>query len=63
MPTMKEQTPGSPNLMVSREPVGPRKAGERGSLGDQAVMDAVMIVAAAWFVLFFLAYSLRSHNI
>lgn len=51
------------NLVVSREPVPPKNAGSKGSLGDQAVMDAVIIVAIAWAVLLFLAFTLRNHNI
>ena len=34
----------------------------KGSIGDQAFMDAVVIVAIAWLFLIFLAYSLRHHN-
>lgn len=35
----------------------------KGSIGDQALMDAVILVAIAWLVLVVLAYSLRNHNI
>ena len=53
------------DLVVSREPVGPNSVekGGRGSNGDQAFKDAVMIVAVAWLVLVFLVLSLRTHNI
>jgi hypothetical protein len=34
-----------------------------GSLGEQATRDSVMMVVAAWSLLFLLAYSLRTHNI
>lgn len=47
----------------TREPVGPKGAGAKGSLGDTALMDAIAIVVGAWVVLFVLAYSLRRHNI
>jgi hypothetical protein len=53
---------GSP-IQTTREPVGPKKVGDKGSKGDMAVMDAVLIVAAAWLVLFLLAFTLRRHNI
>lgn len=59
----KESPRQSPTLVTSREPVGPRVAGDKGSPGDRAFMDAVLIVGIAWAVLFFLAWSLRSHNI
>lgn len=47
----------------TREPVGPKNAGSKGSVGDTALMDAIAIIVAAWVVLFFLAFSLRRHNI
>lgn len=53
---------GNP-ITTTREPVGPKKAGDKGTMGDMAVMDAVIIVGAAWLVLFFLAFSLRRHNV
>lgn len=50
-------------IVTTREPAGPKTAGDKGTPGDMAVMDAVMIVGAAWLILFFLAFSLRRHNI
>jgi hypothetical protein len=50
-------------IITTREPVGPKTAGDKGTPGDMAVMDAVMIVGAAWALLFFLALSLRRHNV
>jgi hypothetical protein len=50
-------------IVTTREPVGPKTAGDKGSPGDVALMDAVMIVGAAWLLLFLLAFSLRRHNI
>lgn len=47
----------------SREPVGPKNAGSKGSVGDTALMDAIAIIVIAWVVLFFLAFSLRRHNV
>lgn len=51
-----------PTLNVSREPVGPRVAGDKGSPGDRALMDAIAVVIAAWVVLLLLVWSLRSVN-
>jgi hypothetical protein len=50
-------------IQTTREPVGPVKSGDKGTPGDVAVMDAVMIVGAAWLILFLLAFSLRRHNV
>jgi hypothetical protein len=49
-------------LKTSREPVGPKRAGDKGTVGDTALMDAIAIVVAAWLILFFLAFTLRNHN-
>jgi hypothetical protein len=51
------------DLKVTREPKGPKRTGDRGTVGDQALMDALIIVLVAWAVIFFLAFSLRRHNI
>ena len=56
-----EQLSGRPNLVVSRAPVGPAIPGEKGSVGDKALMDAVLIVGIAWAILLLLCFSLRSH--
>lgn len=53
---------GSP-ITTTREPVGPKNAGSKGSVGDQALMDSIVIVGIAWVVLFGLMFSLRRHNI
>jgi hypothetical protein len=53
---------GNP-IVTTREPVGPKTAGDKGTPGDMAVMDAVLIVGCAWLLLFFLAFSLRRHNV
>jgi hypothetical protein len=50
-------------INMTREPVGPKNAGSKGSPGDVALMDAIAIVVAAWVVLFLLAFSLRRHTI
>lgn len=35
----------------------------KGSIGDQAFVDGVIIVVAAWALLLFLMFSLRSYNV
>ncbi len=39
------------------------KAEGKGSIGDKALMDSLIIVIGAWILLAFLAYSLRHHNV
>ena len=63
MPLAKEDPTGRPNLVVHREPEAPARAGDKGSPGDQALMDALIIVGIAWAVLIFLFLSLRRHNV
>lgn len=46
----------------ARDPAKANRDG-RGSIGDQAFMMSVCIVAAAWIILLALAYSLRHHNV
>lgn len=58
----EESRVGNP-IVMTREPAGPKRGGDKGTVGDMAVMDAVIIVGVAWLVLFFLAVSLRRHNI
>lgn len=63
MPMVKEDERVGRPIVTSREPVGPKNAASKGSPGDVALMDAVAIVLIAWVILFFLAFSLRRHNI
>jgi hypothetical protein len=63
MPTAVEQEFTTRPISTTREPVGPKNAGSKGSPGDVALMDAVAIVLIAWVVLFLLGFSLRRHNI
>jgi hypothetical protein len=63
MPVMTEDERQGRPISVSREPVGPKNAASKGSVGDVALMDAVMIVGAAWVILFLLSFSLRRHNV
>ena len=59
---MEDSRQGRP-IQTTREPVGPKNAASKGSVGDQALMDALMIVIAAWAILFLLTFSLRHHNV
>ena len=59
----KEAPTGRPNLVTSREPVGPKNAGDKGSPGDVALMDCLKIIGIAWIILLLMIYSLRTHNI
>ena len=64
MPIREEADKNPPTLATSREPVAPRsKDGKGKTIGDQALMDAVILIGAAWLVLILLTLSLRSHNI
>jgi hypothetical protein len=51
------------NLKTSNEPSGPIKAGDKGSVGDQAFKDAVLIVGICWVIVFFTIFSLRRHSL
>lgn len=35
----------------------------KGSIGDTALSDAIIVLAVCWALLLLLAYSLRHHNI
>lgn len=59
----KEDDGFSKPLVTSREPVGPKSAGDKGTLGDRALMDALVIIGIGWAILLFLVFSLRSFNI
>jgi len=63
MPVATEDERVGRSIVTTREPVGPKSAGSKGSVGDTALMDAVAIVLVAWVLLFLLTYSLRHHNI
>lgn len=62
MGSVKTETEGVKVLNTSREPKlsGP---GQPGSVGDQALKDAVMAIAIGWALLFMLGFSLRKHNV
>ncbi len=50
-------------LTVSREPVGPKRGGDKGTVGDLAFKDALIILSVCWLFLFFLMFSLHKHNV
>jgi hypothetical protein len=60
---MATETDVPNRLTMSREPKGPSRAGDKGSPGDLAFKDAVLVIIVAWSVLLLLAYTLRAHNI
>lgn len=51
------------NLKLTNEPSGPVKPGSKGSVGDQAVKDAILIIGVCWAIVFFVMFSLRRHNV
>jgi hypothetical protein len=54
---------GTPReLVVSREPKGPVRGGSPGSVGDNALKDALIIVGVSWAILFFLYFTLPSNG-
>lgn len=63
MPMVTEDARQGRPIKTTNEPVGPKNAASKGSVGDQALMDALIIVGAAWLILFALMFSLRRHNI
>jgi hypothetical protein len=63
MPMANEDERLGQPIRVAREPVGPKNAGTKGSIGDQAVMDAIAIVLLSWLIIFLLAFTLRRHSI
>ncbi len=64
MPMVQEESRTSrPVLFASREPKGPAKPSDKGSLGDQALTDAMIILVACWVALFILAWTLRKYNV
>jgi len=60
-PETKVSLKGMPDN-PGRDPKVMAKQG-RGSMGDKAFMDGVVIVGIAWVVLIFLYWSLRHHNV
>ena len=62
MPFGVEPEQTNNRLKVTNQPVGPKNAASKGSVGDTALMDAVAVVIGAWIVVFLIAFSLRRHN-
>ena len=50
-------------IVTTREPVGPRNAASKGGPGDQALMDALIIVGIAWLIVIALTVSLGRHSV
>lgn len=63
MPMNSEDDRQGRPIQMSREPVGPKRAGDKGTPGDQALMDAVWLVGACWVFIFIIFFSLRRHNV
>lgn len=63
MPMGTESERVGADLTVSREPKGPKRAGDKGTVGDMAVKDAIIIIAVCWLIVFSVWFSLRSHNV
>lgn len=63
MPMATESERVGDPIITTREPKGPKRSGDKGTVGDVALMDALLIVGIAWAVLFLLAFSLRRHNV
>ncbi len=66
MPTASEKVSNLPLAGMPGNPAHDPKRKDKegkGSIGDKALMDAVVIVAVAWLFLIFLSFSLRHHNI
>lgn len=63
MPMVTEDARQGVPIQMTREPVGPKNAASKGSVGDIAFRDALTVVIAAWVILFLLTFSLRRHNV
>ncbi|HXK36069.1 MAG TPA: hypothetical protein VJ553_00620 [Candidatus Paceibacterota bacterium] len=59
---MKTENDSPRVLTTEREPKGPVRAGAPGSVGDQALKDALILVGAAWAILAFLYFTLKNNN-
>ena len=57
------ETHTSPKLVTSRTPVGPTASGAAESIGGMAFNDSVLIIVAAWAIVFILVFTLRQHNV
>ena len=68
MPMATEHSTDSPPIKgtaanPARDPSRNQPADGKGSIGDIAFRDALIIVGIAWAVAIFIALSLRNHNV
>ena len=63
MPMGTEDERVGMSITTQREPKGPTKSGGKGTVGDQALMDALLLIVVCWLLVFALGFSLRVHNI
>ncbi len=68
MPIFEDEGQNSPKLKgapgnPARDPKAKKRAGAKGSVGDQALMDSIILISIAWAILLLLFYSVRGHNI
>lgn len=63
MPMASEDERQGRPIKTTREPKGPAKATGPGSMGDQALQDAMIILVACWLILIMLMFSLRRYNV
>lgn len=63
MPSLKSEERQFQRLATTREPAGAPETTTPETEANQAVTDAVIIIAACWVLLFILAYSVRRHNV
>lgn len=71
MPILEDEGQTSPTLVGApgnrpRDPsatVQGRKKGGKGTVGDQALMDSIILIGISWVLLLLLFYSVRGHNV
>lgn len=63
MPTATEDSTGAPRLAQGRDPKWKPADSGKGSVGDRALTDGLIIVGIAWGIVFFLMLSLNAHNV
>jgi len=63
MASLTTEDSTKPSLVTHNEPRGPQTATGPGSVGQVAVMDAVLIIGIAWILLALLWFSLRRYTV
>jgi hypothetical protein len=69
MPLAKDAGQVSPPLVgtkenPARDPSATAKGNTmKGTVGDRALMDSIVLISIAWALLFMLFFSLRGHNV